>query len=306
MAEFRSGIVGILGRPNVGKSTFLNSILGQKLAAVTNRPQTTRNRILGVQNFPDTQLAFMDTPGVFNPRDAMGSAMVSTAYSSMDQVDAILLMTDTQAYAQDEENYKVTIPATDLELIEKIQDSQTPCVLAINKIDRLELKDLLLPVIAAYIEKFPFKAAVPISARNGDGLPLLVKELAALVPEGPALFPEDMLTDRAERFFVCELTREQLFTMLNNEVPYCAEVEIDSFVEKKERVEIACTLMVQRDSQKKIIIGKGGAMIKQIGTSARIEIEKLLGIPVMLRLFVKVRKDWRKDPLVLEQLGILE
>lgn len=281
----RCGVVAIAGRPNVGKSTLLNRLLGTKLAIVTPKPQTTRDRILGIWSQPGAQILFHDTPGIHAPAKALNRRMVAEAEAALEDADAILLMTD----ADD--------PAKCLELdalvLERARAAGKPTVLALNKIDLLS-RPALLPLIDAYSRAGDWVAIVPISAADGDGVDDLVRTLLPLVPEGPPMYPDDELSDRPLRFLAAEIVREKLMLSLRQELPYSTAVTIEEFIEPNPpaAVRISALIHVERESQKGIVIGRGGAMLKQIGVAARTDIEALVGRPVMLRLHVRVDDDW--------------
>ncbi|HSF19475.1 MAG TPA: GTPase Era [Vicinamibacteria bacterium] len=289
----RSGFITIVGRPNVGKSTLLNRIVGQKVAIVTAKPQTTRNRVLAIANLPGAQMVFFDTPGIHKPHHEMNRRMVEMALRSLKQVDVILLVCD------------VTEPLGpgDAYVLEQLRDIDTPVVLAINKIDRVA-RPRILPVIDSYRREHDFTDLVPCSALEGEGVDVLVDVLASHLAEGDPLYPPDALTDLPERFFVSEIVREKILESTRNEVPYAAAVLVDSWEEGNELTRIEATILVERASQRGILVGKGGAMLKHIGTAARKDIEAFLGTRVFLGLHVKVRADWRENRRLLSELGI--
>lgn len=295
-----AGTVVILGRPNVGKSTLLNQIVGQKLAIVSSKPQTTRNRILGVWNGPAGQLVFVDTPGVHSARNALGHFMVDEALGAAEGVEAALLVVTPPDSA-----HAVKIATGERRILEQLQKAKTPVVLAINKVDTVKDKPMLFPVLKAWQEIADFAALVPVSARKGSGVPGLISELCKLMPEGPPLYAADMLTDRTERFLAGELIREQLFSKLRQELPYATAVVVDNWEERADRgdVVIDASIIVERDSQKIIVVGKGGAMIGDIGTRARAEVTAMLGRPAHLRLHVKVAPEWTSSEHKLGDLG---
>jgi GTP-binding protein Era len=285
--------VAIVGRPNVGKSTLLNSILGEKIVITSDKPQTTRNRIQGIHNLPGGQIVFVDTPGVHRARSRLNRSMVETALSSIKEVDVIFLLVEADLPPSGEER----------SIAEILAETDIPVFLVINKIDLVE-KERLLQRIAAYSVMHPFREIVPVSALTGDGVKRLVELAFAVLPEGPAYFPDDIITDLPERFIVAEIVREKVFRLTRDEVPYSVAVTIDSFKERPDGlVEITASILVERDSQKGIIIGKRGAMLKRIGSDARREIEGLLDTRVFLELFVTVRKDWSENPRLLKELG---
>jgi GTP-binding protein Era len=290
--EVKSGIVALIGPPNVGKSTLLNSLLGQKISIVSPKPQTTRNRIVGVVNGPEYQIVLLDTPGIHQARDPLNLEMVKIALTTLAEVDAVVFMVD------------VTMPLPGKTPPEYLPKEGQPVVLVINKIDTVS-KEKLLPVITAYQGLYPFTAVIPLSALTSDGTGLLIAELCRLLPVGPRLYPEEIPTDATERFIVAEMIREKVFLKTRDEVPYSTAVTIESFKEDelKGLTTIHATIIVEKDSQKGIIIGKGGAMLKAIGQAARKDIEELLDRKVLLKLWVRVEKDWTKNPRMLKELG---
>lgn len=291
--EFRSGFIAIIGRPNVGKSTLLNSLLGEKIAIISDKPQTTRNRVMGILSRPDAQLIFMDTPGIHKPQHKMNEAMVKSALATYNEVDAILFLVEAGGQ-----------PGTgDKFIINTLAGVNPPVFLLINKIDKVK-KDSLLPMIDTYRSLYPFAEVIPISALLGD-LDGLVDSVIARLPAGPKYFPEDQLTDQPERFIVSELIREKVFLLTREEVPYSTAVVIEDMKEEKGIVRIEAVIYVERDSQKGIIIGKAGSLLKKIGTLAREDAERLLGTKIFLKLWVKVKKSWREDERLLKRLGIL-
>ncbi len=293
-AGFKSGFVAIAGAPNAGKSTLLNRMIGEKLAITSKKPQTTRNRILGVVHRPSSQLVFMDTPGIHRPAGELNIRIVDIAFSAMGDADMILLMVDAFKSDPDSEQF----------LSKKIRAIKKPVILALNKIDLIE-KSRLLPLIETWTDVASFKEVVPISAKNGTQVDALLSAMEALLPDGPPFFPEDTLTDMPERFIVAELIRERIFRLTGQEIPYASAVTIDSFKEAKsgKRVDIYASIHIERDSQKGIIIGKGGKKLRAIGEESRKRIEKLLGVRVFLKLFVRVQKNWRADTKALRKLG---
>jgi len=295
-----AGTVAILGRPNVGKSTLLNQIVGQKLAIVSSKPQTTRNRILGVWNGPAGQIVFVDTPGVHAARNALGHFMLDEALGAVEGVDAALLVVTPPQSAQ-----AVKLAPEERRILDLLRQAGKPVVLAINKVDTVKDKPSLFPVLTAWQELGSFTALVPVSARRGSGVPGLLAELAKVLPEGQALFSPDMLTDRTERFLAGELIREQLFAALKQELPYATAVVVDNWEERPDRndVVIDASIVVERDSQKIIVVGKGGAMIRDIGSRARLEVSEMLGRPAHLRLHVKVAPEWTSSSNTLANVG---
>lgn len=291
---FRSGFVSIIGRPNVGKSTLLNRVLGEKIVITSDKPQTTRNRIQGIHNVPGAQIVFIDTPGIHQARSRLNRYMVEVALSSIREVDLILFLVEANQKPGEQEQ----------EIIDVLAGATAPVFLVINKVDLTD-KGRVLERIAAYKDRYPFREIVPVSAGTGDGVEHLVELVRKALPEGPVYFPDDILTDVPERFIAAEIIREKVFRLTRDEIPYATAVEVDSFKEREDGglVSIAATITVERDSQKGIIIGKKGAMLKKIGSAARVEIEKLLNTKVFLELFVRVRKDWSEDERMLKELG---
>jgi GTP-binding protein Era len=305
----RSGFVALVGRPNVGKSTLLNRVLGQKIAIATPRPQTTRNRIIGVKNVPGAQLVLVDTPGLHRPtgrgRSRLNQFMVGEALAALEEVDAVVLLVEAPTGAEaKKQSMRFSLDAGNQFAVEEIKRSNKRAILAVNKVDTLHNKQLLLPILEGWKRAHAWAAMVPISAANGDGVDALVGEIVALLPEGPALYPEEMVTDRAERWLGAELVREQVFLLTRQEVPYAVAVSIDAWEERdKGDVVVSATIHVEKEAQKKIVVGEGGRMIREIGARARHEIAQLLGCPVHLKLFVRVDEEWTQDRAVLRELG---
>jgi GTP-binding protein Era len=296
-----AGTIAILGRPNVGKSTLLNRVVGEKLAIVSPKPQTTRDRILGVWNGPEGQIVFVDTPGVHAAKGGLNRYMVEQALGTLEGVDAVLLVIEAPAKGEN-----ATEPgAAERRILDAVAEAKLPVVLAINKVDTVPDKAVLLPMLTAWQSVAPFAALVPISAKQGKGLDGLVRELLALLPEGPPLYGPDVLTDRTERFLAGELIREQLFLKLRQELPYATAVVIENWEERGDRgdVVIDASIIVEREGQKAIVVGKGGAMIKDIGTRARAEVSALLDRPAHVRLQVKVAEEWTSSPAALARFG---
>ena len=291
---FRSGFVSLIGRPNVGKSTLLNLLLGQKIAIISPKPQTTRNRILGIKNLPAGQIIFLDTPGIHRSGNLLNQSMVRTALATLQEVDVVCLLIEANSPNHEENDW----------ILENLQKVRKPVFLAINKIDLIP-KGNLLPIMERFSQKRPFEQIIPISAVLGDGVELLVRELLKILPEGPRFFPEDMVTDLPERFLAAELIREKVFHLTREEIPYATAVAIEEFKEREEKnlVVIRATIQVERETQKGILIGEKGRRLKEIGQLAREEMEALLGVRVFLELWVKVEKNWRDDPLALRRLG---
>jgi|TARA_B110000971_G_scaffold116334_1_gene119245 GTP-binding protein Era len=292
--EFRSGYVAIIGRPNVGKSTLINRVLGQKLCITSRRPQTTRHRILGIKTDDDSQLIYVDTPGLhIDDKKAMNRYMNRAAASSIDDVDVILFVVDGMNWTDEDEK-----------VLERLKVSaKAPVILVINKMDKLADKEVMLPHIQKLSAQFDYANVFPISARKGMNLDELEKQIKQLVPEGDLIFPEDQITDRSSRFLAAELVREQLFRHLGQELPYSITVEIEQFDDEKDLYRIGAVIYVERDGQKAIVIGKKGDLLKSVGKDARIEMQSLFGHKVFLRLWVKVREGWGDNERMLKNLG---
>ena len=293
MLEHKSGFVAIVGRPNVGKSTLLNRIVGQKIAIMSDKAQTTRNKIQGVYTTPEAQLIFIDTPGIHKPKHRLGDFMVESAYSALREVDAVLFMISADQKRGRGDDF----------IIERLKNVQSPVYLIINKIDKVH-PDGLLGIIEDYSAQMPFAQVVPISATEGNNVDRLMEVLIAEMPEGPQYFPDDQVTDHPEYFIVSELIREKVLFLTRDEIPHSVAVVVDSMKRyENDKIQIQATIIVERDSQKGIIIGKGGKMLKEIGTKARKDIENLLGDKVFLELWVKVQKDWRDKRVYLQDFG---
>ena len=292
---FRSGFVTVVGRPNVGKSTLVNRLVGQKVAIVSNKPQTTRNRILAVMARPGAQLLLFDTPGIHKPMHEMNRRMVETAVRSVGQGDVVLWLVEAGEPPG----------AGDRFVRDVLAKAGRPVILALNKIDKMT-RQQILPAIDAYKDLLEFSEIVPVSALKGDNVDRLEEVLLRALPEGPALYPEDFLTDQPERFFVAEMVRERILHHTRQEIPYTSGVVIESFKEEEGLVRIHAVVYVERDSQKGILIGKGGSMLKAIGTEARKQIEEFLASKVFLGLFVKVRTGWRENEQILGEMGLGE
>ncbi len=290
--EFRSGFVSIIGRPNVGKSTFLNAVLGQKVSIVTSKPQTTRNRILGIKTLADAQIIFIDTPGVHRPRHGLGAAMLREVRRAVKEVDVILYMVEPTRPSQ-----------ADGQAMRLFDRLDKPVLLLINKVDKVKKPDLL-PVIDSYMRLHPFEEIIPISALRGEGIDTVLMEVKKYLEAGPKYYPDDLVTDRLERFMVSEIIREKIMESTSEEIPHSVAVEITGWSEKENgTVLISANVYVEKESQKGIIIGKKGATLKTVGTRARADVEGLLGARVFLELWVKVRKRWRDDKAALTELG---
>jgi GTP-binding protein Era len=294
MAPFKSGFISILGRPNVGKSTLFNRFLGDKIAIIAEKPQTTRNRILGIKNVEGGQLIFLDTPGIHQGRSELNQRMVRTAIASGRDADVLLFLIEANS----------PLLEKDRQMIESLRGSKGVPFLVINKMDLVKKKNLL-PIMDQYQKLHPFKEIIPISAMTGEGMDILLDEILKVLPESPPYYPEDMVTDQTERFWVSEIIREKVIRQSYQEIPYSTAVTIEEFKEHSEKnlVVIKATIHVERDSQKKILIGKGGQKLKNIGESARKEVEALLGTRVFLELWVSVEKNWTQDPQALNRLG---
>ncbi len=290
----RAGTVAVLGRPNVGKSTLVNALVGAKVSIVSPKPQTTRHRLLGIATFQDGQIALVDTPGLHGDPSgrAMNRHMNRAARGAVEDVDGAILVVEAGRWIdEDSLAYKV------------LRDAEVPVMLVVNKVDKLAEKSALLPFIAEVTKERAFVAVHPISARKQDGLRPLVKSLLGMLPESPPLFAENEITDRSERFLAAELVREQLMRKLGQEVPYSTTVEIEKFEEEGDKLRIAAVIWVERDGQKAIVIGQGGEMLKLIGSAARISMEKLFGRRVFLQTWVRVREGWSDDEAALRQFG---
>jgi len=295
----RSGMVAIVGPPNAGKSTLMNHFLGQKISIVSHKPQTTRNRILGVVNGDEYQIVMIDTPGLHKARQPLNREMVRIAMESLNEVDAVLYMIDVSLPLPEKVEQEKT-----KEMIEQMDGVAVPVILALNKVDLLD-KEQLLPMIKRYSELYPFHAVMPVSALTGEGTVEVKEELLDILPMGPRYFPEDIPTDVSERFLVAEIVREKVFLLTGQEIPYSSAVTIEAFQEdeRKKMTTIHASIVLERNSQKGIVIGKGGKKLKSIGIAARKDIEKMLGQKVLLKLWVKVKKNWSKDERFLKELG---
>jgi GTP-binding protein Era len=293
---FKSGFVSFIGRPNAGKSTLLNRLVGSKLAIVSDKPQTTRTRILGVRNYPDAQVVFLDTPGIHRPLHRMNVRMVDAAVESIRDVDVLGLVLDVSEPPGKGDSF----------VFDLVKGVDVPVFLLLNKIDVVK-KSRLLPLIDAYSKEGRFAEIVPISAATGENVDRLERTLIERLPEGEPLYPKDYLTDQPERFFAAEIVREKLLQFTRAEIPYSSAVVIDRFEEPRDGKDILrlyCTIVVDRNSQKPIVVGKGGEMIKRIGTAAREELERFFSTRVFLDLHVRVKEEWREDERVLGQIGL--
>jgi GTP-binding protein Era len=292
-AKHKSGFIAVIGRPNVGKSTLINSLIGQKVAIMSDKPQTTRNRILCVLTQPDAQVVFLDTPGIHKPKHKLGEYMVKAAENTLKEVDAIFFVVDATEKMGAGEYY----------IMERLQATNKPVILVVNKLD-LIAKEQVLPIIAHYTARYSFQGVVPISAKEKTNLPGLLDEVKKYLPEGPQYYPEDTVTDQPERLIVAEFIREKVLELTREEIPHAAAVDVDEMKTRDNGdVYIRATIYVERDSQKGIVIGAKGAMLKEIGARARRDIEAMLGSKSYLDLWVKVKKDWRDREKVLKSLG---
>lgn len=291
--QFRCGYVALIGFPNVGKSTLLNRLVGEKLTITSPRPQTTRHRLLGMVNLPGAQLLFLDTPGVLEPKGPLNAALLEAALAALADADVVVWLTEPRPF-----------DPQDRLLLPRLKALACPLVVAVNKVDQTD-KPRLLPLMAGLHQAFPGAAIVPVSALTGDGVQTLVQEIIKLLPESPPLFPEDQLTDQHERFLVAELIRERLFHHTGEEIPYAVAVAVEEFDESQRPrlVRIRAVIYVEKASQKGIVIGKDGKLLKTIGQEARADIERLLDSKVFLELWVKVWKNWRRDPKAVKLLG---
>lgn len=286
--------MAIVGRPNVGKSTLTNHLIGEKIAIMSDRPQTTRNKIMCIMNTDNAQIMFLDTPGIHKPHHKLGEYMVRTAESTLKEVDVILFVVDASEKRGAGEEY----------ITELLQKVKTPVILVVNKIDKLQDKDKLFRIIDSYSKTYDFAAIVPVSALEDEEFPGLVAEITKHLPEGPAYFPDDMITDQPERVIAAEMIREKILLLTRDEIPHSIAVEVEEFKERdNDDVYIRATIFVERDSQKGIVIGAKGSLLKKIGQQARADIEGLLGCKVFLDLWVKVKADWRNKDKALKQFG---
>jgi GTP-binding protein Era len=305
--DFHAGFVALIGQPNVGKSTLMNRILGVDLAIATSKPQTTRNRILGVRTFPEKgQLCFLDTPGIHKAEKRLNRVMVATALDAMKEVDLVCHVVDAHDFLERTERMPSgKLPRREKFIFQKLGEVDVPVLLVLNKVDLVKPKEKLLPMIQQLTERREFVAVVPTSATKGDNVRELVDELLDHLPAGPPLFPEDMLTDQAERFVAAEFVREQVMKQTREEIPYSVAIEIERFIENDEKnlLEISAVIHVERESQKGIIIGKGGSRLKEIGREARKRMQEFFHRKVFLETFVRVEPEWSESPDALERFG---
>ena len=292
-SNYKSGFVAVIGRPNVGKSTLVNSLIGQKIVIMSDKPQTTRNKILCVLTQDDAQIVFIDTPGIHKPKHKLGEYMVNAAENTLKEVDVICFVVDASE----------DLGAGELYILERLQATNKPVILVVNKIDKID-KQQVLPTISRYAERYDFIGVVPISAKEETNLDGLVTEIKKHLEEGPQYYPSDMVTDQPERLVTAELIREKVLHLTREEIPHAIAVDIEEMATRKnDDVYIRATIYVERDSQKGIVIGAKGALLKEIGAMARVDIENLLGSKVYLDLWVKVKKDWRNRDGILRGLG---
>lgn len=288
---FKAGFAAILGRPNAGKSTLVNRLVGQKVAIVSPKPQTTRNRIQGIVNREDVQIVLIDTPGIHKPENVLGRQMMDEVRQALESLDVLLLIVDAKA----------EFGGGDRFALELVKTAKAPTILLLNKVDAMA-KERLLPLIERYGKEHDFVDIIPISALTGDGMEIVLSEIVKRLPENPPYFPPEQYTDQPERFLAAEIVREKAIIASRQEVPYAIAVLVDNFEESEKLIRIRATIYVERDGQKGILIGKGGGMMKKIGTEARLELEQLLGTKIFLELYVKVLKDWRDRPALVKQL----
>lgn len=294
--KYVSGFVAVIGRPNVGKSTLINHAVGQKIAIISDKPQTTRGKILAIRTDENAQIIFVDTPGIHKPKNKLGELMVKTAENSASQADAILFVVE----AGD------TIRGNELKIMDYIRESGVPCVLAINKIDKFADKEKLLPQIEAFSKELNFEAVVPVCARSTESVDKVIRELEKLLPEGPQLYPEDMVTDMTEREIAAEIIREKILRMLDKEIPHGTAIEIMQYTEEENLVRVIANIYCEKSTHKGILIGRNGEMLKKIGQSARLDIEKMTGKKTYVELWVKVKDDWRNNNFLMKEFGFTE
>ena len=289
---YRSGFVALVGRPNVGKSTLLNRLLGEKIAIISDRPQTTRTRILGVKHLPGAQLVFLDTPGIHKPKFRLNERMVRVAMDVLDEADLVLFLVEATGAPGPGDRF----------VVERLKDRAVPVILLINKVDLVK-KPKLLPLIDEYSRMHTFDEIVPVSAKTGEGVDDVVESALARMPEGPVYFKDDVVTDQPMRVLAAEIIREKIIQKMRDELPFSVAVGIESFKEEGRLARIAAVVYVEKESQKAIVIGKGGEILKAVGTYARIDMEHLFGMKVFLQLWVKVKEGWREDEQMLAELG---
>ncbi len=295
--NFRSGYVGLIGRPNAGKSTLLNKLVGEKIAAVSNKPQTTRHKIQGIVTSPEGQIVFVDTPGIHKPGYLLNRRMMAAVHDAILSVDLLVLMRDASVSTGNGDRF----------VLDLVKESEKPAVLVLNKIDKIKDKSELLPLIDHYSKEYEFEEIVPVSALKGDAVDNLLRQIVKHLPEGEPIFEEDELTDQPMRTLVAEMVREQILVTTGEEIPYVTAVVTEKYDDSDpDTVEIHCAIYVERSSQKGIIIGKGGSKLKKIGTEARLAFENIVGRKVFLHLFVKVVADWRNSGRELDEIGIFE
>lgn len=294
MHQYKSGFVSIIGRPNVGKSTLLNSLVGEKIAIMSDKPQTTRNKISAIVTEEDYQIIFIDTPGLHRPKNKLGEYMVKVAEQTFNEVDVLLFVVESSSKVRQSE----------LEILQQLQDVKTPIILVINKIDLIK-KEELLSVMDEYNKHFSFHSIIPISALTHDGVDIIKDEIKKILPEGPMFFPEDMITDQPEKQIASEIIREKILQLLEKEVPHGIAIEMESMKMRgsKEIVDVTANIYCEKESHKGIIIGKNGEMLKKIGSLARKDIENLLGSKIFLQLWVKVKNDWRNKDFYIRNFG---
>ena len=292
-APYRSGYLAIVGRPNVGKSTLMNHILGQKISITSRKPQTTRHRILGIKTTEENQVVYVDTPGVhLNAKKAMNRYMNRAATTSLEDVDLILFLVEADTWTEEDDN-----------VLKRLKEVKAPVFLVVNKVDRVKEKEVLLPLLQELSEKMAFASVIPLSALKGSNVEELEREVYQQLPESEMIFPEDYVTDRSSRFLAAEIIREKLMRGLGKELPYATTVEIESFKEEEGMLRIHGLIWVERQSQKRIVIGKGGEKLKEVGKQARLDMQKLFDCKVYLQLWVKVKEGWSDNERILNSLG---
>ncbi len=304
--EQKSAFIGIVGRPNVGKSSLLNKLIGQKVAIVSNKPQTTRTKIMGVYTNKETQIVFVDTPGFHKPHNLLGNSMIKAVDSGFSDVEAVILVVDA---APSFKFNPCELPPAEIELIENIRSRKLPCILAINKIDLLKEKDVLFEIIDAYRKVYDFAEIIPLSAKNGDGTSIILNKIMSYAKPSVHFFADDSYTDQPENIMVSEMIREKLLRCLDKEVPHGIAVDIERFYEKDTSAGepllcVEAVIYCEKDSHKGIIIGKGGSMLKRVGTMARKDIERFFGIQASVKLWVKVKEDWRNRQGLIHSFGL--